>query len=270
MNVLRSLKKNAHQLENISKERIRDELDKMLVTNSPHKAIKLLKVSGLLKQVMPEMIPAIKMVQNVHHKHDVFDHTLEVMKKTNPVLIQRLMALFHDIGKTVTKTVTPTGIHFYGHEDESEKLAEQIMKRLKYPNDLIDAVKLGVKNHMRLKSGGDDAVKLTDKTLRRFKFEMGNELENILDVMHADNVAHAEASSMPNQIKNVRSRLEKLDQVAQKPKLPINGHDLIEHFNLKPSAMFSKIMSSVLEAWYENPNITKEQALDIAKNIVGN
>jgi len=268
MFMIRALKRNAAQLQNISAERTRDELDKMLVTGSPDRAIKLLRITGLLNYIIPEFKTAYKMTQNVHHKRDVFGHTLDVMKGTDPVLLQRLMALFHDIGKTVTRSVTPTGVHFYGHEDVGADMTRDIMRRLKYPNELIDAVVSGVANHMKLKHGGDDAVKLSDKTLRKFKIALGDKLEDVLNVIHADNTAHSEASSMPNQIVNVRNRLKGLEaSTPSEPKLPITGKDLID-MGVKPGPIFSKILAAVTEKWYENPNITTQQALHIAKSIV--
>lgn len=268
LSVIKSVKKNAHQLKNISQERIRDELDKILVTGNPDKGIKLLKITGLLDYVIPELRAAVKMTQNIHHHSDVFNHTLDVLKKTSPVLLNRLIALFHDIGKTVTRTVTPTGVHFYAHEDEGAKMVRDIMFRLKYPTELIDAVVLGVKSHMRLKHGGDDAVKLSDKTLRKFKIEMGDKLENLLDVIHADNVAHSEASSMPNQIENVKRRLDQLNVTVSKPKLPINGNDLMA-MGIQPGPVFKKILSAVTEKWFEDPNVSREEAIHIAKSIMG-
>jgi len=268
MFMIRALKRNAAQLQNISAERTRDELDKMLVTGSPDRAIKLLRITGLLNYIIPEFKTAYKMTQNVHHKRDVFGHTLDVMKGTDPVLLQRLMALFHDIGKTVTRSVTPTGVHFYGHEDVGADMTRDIMRRLKYPTELIDAVVSGVANHMKLKHGGDDAVQLSDKTLRKFKIALGDKLEDVLNVIHADNTAHSEASSMPNQIVNVRNRLKGLEaSTPSEPKLPITGKDLID-MGVKPGPIFSKILAAVTEKWYENPNITTQQALHIAKSIV--
>lgn len=268
MFMIRGLKKNAAQLTNISQERIRDELDKMLMTNFPSKAIKLMKVAGLLPYVIPELLPAIKMTQNKHHKHDVFGHTLDVLSKTQPVLLQRLMGLFHDIGKTVTRTVEPEtqGVHFYGHEAAGERIVGDVMARLKYPKELIDAVKLGVKSHMRLKQAGDTGVKIKDTTLLRFRNEMGEQLENILNVIHADNISHSEASSMPNQIDAIRDRLTKLKEIPNKPRLPISGKDLQE-LGLKPGPIFSTIIKAVTDAWYENPGLSKEQGLEIAKRI---
>ena len=268
MFMIRSLRKNADKLQNISQERIRDELNKMLLTGSPERAIKLLKVSGLLRFVIPEFLPAVRMTQNVHHKRDVFGHTLDVLKSTDSVLLQRLIALFHDIGKTVTRSVTPTGVHFYGHEDAGADMTRAIMQRLKYPGEIIDAVVLGVANHMKLKHGGDDAVQLSDKTLRKFKIALGDKLEDVLSVIHADNTAHSEASSMPNQIANVRDRLKSLESsTPSSPKLPITGGDLIA-MGVKPGPVFSKILSAVTEKWYEDPEISKSTALHIAKSIV--
>jgi putative nucleotidyltransferase with HDIG domain len=269
MFMLRAMKRNAPQLKNISFERIRDELDKMLLTGSPQRAIKLLKVTGVLDYVIPEFKESYKMTQNQHHVHTVFQHSLEVLSKTQPVLMQRLMGLLHDIGKTVTRSVTPTGVHFYGHEFEGAKMAEEVMRRLKYPIEMINAVKKGVESHMRLKHGGDDAVKLSDKTLRKFKIEMGEHLENVLNVIHADNIAHAEASSMPHQVDNVKKRLDALNVTVSKPSLPINGDDLLK-MGIKPGPVFKKILSVVTDKWYENPNITKDQALKLAKGIANN
>lgn len=266
--IIAGIKRNLPRLRNTSKERIRDELNKILKSPDPVRGIQLLRDTGLLPYVGSELQQMVGMSQNIHHKHDVFDHTLEVLKNTKPVLYQRLLALFHDIGKVATRSETPTGVHFYGHEDVGPDIAEKILRSLKYPNDIIDAVKLGIKNHMRLKSGGDTAVKLSDKSLRKFKIEVGEKLEDVLDVIHADNISHADASSMPNQIEQVRKRLSVLDVQVKKPNLPINGNDLMA-LGLKPGPVFTQILGAVTDAWYANPNITKEEGLTIAKQIAG-
>jgi len=261
------IKKNLDNLGNTSRERIRDEINKILQTGNPKRGFELLRDTGLLPYVAPEFQQAVGMTQNVHHTQDVFDHTMSVLQATKPELITRLMALFHDIGKVATRSETPTGVHFYGHEDAGAEVAEKIMRDLKYPTELIQAVKLGVKNHMRLKQGGDDAVKLSDKALRKFKIELGDQLENILDVIHADNTAHADASAMPNQIENVRKRLQNLEVTVKKPTLPINGNDLIA-MGVKQGPMIGKILAAVTEKWFENPNITREEAFAIARSML--
>jgi poly(A) polymerase len=266
--VIEGIKNNLNNLSNTSRERVRDELDKILQTGNPRRGFELLRDTGLLSHIAPEFQQAVGMTQNIHHKEDVFGHTLTVLQGTRPDLVTRLIALFHDIGKVATRSETPTGVHFYGHEDAGAEVAEKIMRDLKYPTELINAVKLGVKNHMRLKSGGDDA-NLTDKTLRKFKIALGDQLEQVLDVIHADNVAHADASAMPNQVERVRQRLKSLDVQVKKPNLPINGEDL-KAMGLKPGPMFSTILNAVADAWYENPNISREEGLAIAQRLMQN
>ena len=95
---------------------------------------------------------------------------------------------------------------------------------------------------------------------------MGEQLENVLNLMHADNIAHSEASSMPRQIVGIRKRLETLKDIPTKPKMPISGFDL-QQLGLKPGPLFKEIMNAVAEAWYENPGLSKDEALEIAKKI---
>jgi len=266
--VLKSIKKHADLINNISSERIRDEIDKILVSPDPKKGFRLLKATGLLSHIVGEFNDAVGMKQNVHHKDDVFMHSMDVLSKTPANLKTRLMGLFHDIGKTLTKTISPEGtVHFYGHEDVGADMVKKIMQRLKYPNELIDAVVMGVKQHMKLKHGGPDASNVSDKTLRKFMVTVGDNLEDILDLIHADNIAHSEHSSMPEQIVIVRDRLNKLNQQidAKKPKFPINGKDLI-NIGFKPGKDIGVALAAVEDAYYENPNLTYDEAIEIAKN----
>ncbi len=267
--VLNGIRKHANSISDISRERITDELNKILLTVDPSKGIQLLKDSHLLRYVIEEFNDAIGMDQNDYHTEDVFGHTLSVLKNTPPELKTRLIALFHDIGKTVTKSVDADGkVHFYGHEEASERLVRQIMTRLKYPNDLIDAVANGVRNHMYLKHGEDNTSKLSDKTLRKFVASVGDNLEYVLDAIHADNISHAGDTAMTNQINNVRERLKTLNTNVRKEnmKLPIDGNDLIQ-LGFKPSPIFREILDAVQDAWYENPNMTRDDALEIVKGI---
>jgi poly(A) polymerase len=267
--ILKSMKKNAPQLQNISQERIMEELNKMIVTDYPKKAIELMRITGLLKYVIPELIPLIKLQQNKFHKHDAWNHTMEVLSKTKPILIQRLMALFHDIGKFVTKSITDTGIHFYGHEKEGAKIVGEVMHRLKYPNELIDAVKAGVRYHMKLKHGGDEA-NISDKTLREFVVALGDNLENTLDVIHADNIAHADVSSMPNQITKIKERLKTLEirkPIGKKENLPLTGRDLLD-MGVPEGPLIGKIKNVIKKAVLRYPDLSKEKAAQIAGKMM--
>ncbi len=264
--MLRGLKKNAPQLQNISQERIRDELNKMMVTGYPDKAIELMRITGLIKYVIPELLPLFKLKQNAYHKDDAWKHTMQVLKGTQPILLQRLMALFHDIGKFATKTVTDTGVHFLQHEKIGAEMAAQIMRRLKYPEELVQAVKSGVLFHMRLKHGGDEA-NVTDTTLRRMVQELGTNLEDVLNLIHADNISHSDASSMPNQIAKVRERLKTL-QTQKKEDLPINGKDILD-MGVPKGPMVGKVKDVIRKAVLKNPNLSREDSFKIAGKVVG-
>jgi poly(A) polymerase len=275
--LIKALKDNAPQLDNISKERIQEELNKMLVTTRPEKAMKLLKLTGLMDHIVPEFKLAYKMSQNVHHSKDVWGHTLDVLKNTQPELLNRLTALFHDIGKVATRQVTPKGIQFIGHEKEGAEMAGRIMQNLKYPAELTKAVMLGVANHMKLKHGGDDAANLSDKSLNKFKREVGDKIENILDVINADNISHSDESSMPNQINIVRKRLEALAvHSPQKKELPVDGNDIQRELRIKPGKIIGVILGAIVEWWDDpkNQNLSPEearsQALELARSIAAN
>lgn len=268
--VLNGIKKDVKSIETISIERITDEFNKIMVSPDPKTGIELLLQTGLLRFIMPELQKAVGVTQGKHHDQDVFQHILTVVSNTPPDLPTRLMALFHDIGKPETRSVGPDGdVHFYEHEHVGANIAREIMTRMKYPNDTINTVVKGVDNHMRLKDAGEDGEKVTDKTLRKFVNKAGEDLQYMLDLMQADNLSHKQGSVNPNQITGVRDRINSLeDKVDSKQvNLPINGHDLIA-LGLKPGPMFKEIMELIQDAWYENPNLTREEAMEIVRQYL--
>jgi len=267
--ILESIIKNSNWINSISKERIQDELNKILVTDKVVEGMELLRTTGLLKYIIPELDQMVGMMQNSHHKEDAYQHTLSVLRNTQPTLISRLMGLFHDIGKVATKSIGSDGeVHFFDHENVGEQLTRKIMTRLKYPNDIIDIVALGVKSHMSLKHGTDDASKLSDKTLRKFSAASGGNLSDFLDLIHADNMSHSDTSSMPNQVNFIRKRIEQLKAPSSQSdiKLPINGNDVIA-MGVKQGPLVGKIMNTIQDAWYENPDLTREDALKIVNDM---
>lgn len=268
--MLLSLKKNAHMIQHISKERIRDEFDKILISPNPDKGIRLIQWTGLSKWILPEWDSLVGLTQNKYHNQTVDRHILSVVKNVPSDLIARLIAAFHDIGKADTKSVIDGEVHFYLHEDIGADIAEKIMKRLKYPMDIINAVKLGIKNHMRLKGSGNEGEIISDKALRKLKFELGEHLENILDVMHADNISHSDDHSMPNQIPGIRKRLSSLSDIPknQHIKLPVSGNDLIIIFGVRPGPIMKEILKAVEDEFFNNPDMTREEALQIVKDFI--
>jgi putative nucleotidyltransferase with HDIG domain len=222
------------------------------------------------KFVVPELDKCVGVDQNEHHKDDVFTHICEVVKNTAPNLTARLAAVFHDIGKPDTKSIEDGKIHFYGHEDLGADIATHAMKRLRYPLDITGSVSKIVKNHMRLKAAGADGQGVGDKALRRFMSELGDNLEPALQMMHGDNISHHSASSMPNQISFLKHRMDNLQGTMSlsgnvKSPLPINGNDIMKTLGIKPGPAVRQLLAVVQDAWYENPNLTADDALLVVR-----
>lgn len=259
MFMLRAIKDSAHKIKFISMERVQDELNKMILLKKPDKAIRLLQITNLASFTIPELQKIVRLKQNKYHKWDVNIHTLEVLKRVEPTIVQRLGALLHDIGKYSTKEVIDGEVHFYKHEDVGADIARDIMKRLKYPNHIIDAVTTTIENHMRLKSSGKQGEVISDKALRKLQNELGEHLEDTLSIIHADNLCHGDDYCLPEQIPAIRQRLKDLKLPTEKIKLPVDGNEIMERFDLKPSKRVGQMLDVVRDMYFEDPTVAKEE-----------
>lgn len=192
-----AIQENAHWLESISAERIREEFERILLSENVAEGLRTLVRLGLMRYIVPEFLETVNVEQEseFHHK-DVFEHTLIVVSSIEPDPILRKAAFFHDIGKPRTlvyehrctycgaKSVRKSAeegecercggrmiakkIHFYGHENVGAKIARKAMRRLAYPNDDIEAVAHLVANHMRPMSYAAGRDPWSDSAVRRF------------------------------------------------------------------------------------------------------
>ncbi len=149
--LINSIKEHSQLINHVSKERIADELCKILLSSRPRQGIEDLLELGLLEHILPELSACASIKQREdYHKYDVFGHITHALDYTNDDLIVRLTILLHDIGKPATHSIDKKNIiHFYGHELESEKMAEQILERLKFSNKIKNSVIQLVLHHMR-------------------------------------------------------------------------------------------------------------------------
>ena len=269
--MIKALHANAYMLETISKERIQDELNKILLTQNPDKGIRLLQITGLLKYVAPELQDLVGMTQNKYHAWDAYKHTMYVLKATPPRLVTRLAGLFHDIGKSTAKKVIDNEIHFYQHEDVGADMVREILTRLKYPNEIIDSVMMAVKHHMRTKSFGKDAEKVSDKSLRKLQQDLGPHLEDTLDLIHADNISHGPEKdnwqhNLPGQVAKIKDRLKKLGDFTGKLNIPITGADVLRITGEKPGPIIGQLLDVLKDKFLENPDISNSEAEDLIKS----
>jgi poly(A) polymerase len=267
LSVIRAIKRNADKLRNISAERIQDELGKILLVQKPSKAIRMFEITGILQIVLPELQKLVGLQQNSFHKHDAFKHTLNVLDNTPPDISLRLAALFHDIGKASTRTDVNGKVQFIGHANVGANIAKEIMRRLKYSNEDIEKVASLVRYHMDLKDGGPNAEQISDKTLRKFIYRVADKLEPILKLIHADNISHADHASMPNQIDKIRERIANWDLSSiMNTKSILDGNE-IAALGAK-GRLIGEIKDRILLKVLENPSFTKQQAVDLVKNMV--
>ncbi len=254
------------KLDLVSIERIRDEFFKIILSNKPSNGILLMRSLGLLKEIIPELIPAIGFDQrNPHHDRSVFQHTLLVLDNTPPVLHLRLAALLHDIGKPYTFTIDPDGIgHFYGHDKESVKIGKEFLIRIRCSTKLIEETLNLVKEHM------NHSPKMKTKAIKRQLQRIGEDnMRNLISLQIADRLSK-------NGRKDIEYLLEKKRQVDEiidnnepykKAHLAINGNDLKE-IGYKEGKIIGKILEYLLNYVLDNPQgNNKEELLKIVNKL---
>jgi poly(A) polymerase len=192
--VLAAMTEMASRIEIVSAERVRDELNKLLVSAHPVAGLRLLVSTGLAEHVLPEL-PALILERDEHHRHkDVYEHSLTVLEQaialehrleTRPDLVLRLAALLHDIGKPRTRRFQDGGtVTFHHHDVVGAKLTRKRMRALRYSNDLIDQVAQLVELHLRFHGYGSG--EWTDSAVRRYVRDAGDQLERLHILTRAD------------------------------------------------------------------------------------
>ena len=253
---------NVQMLKHISHERIRDELIKILLSSAPADGIRIMVKTGIINYVIPELAMLNGAQQNKYHNKDVLGHTLNVLKNTPDDIVLRLAALLHDIAKPRTKTQDEQGIHFYRHEIAGAKRTRKILNNLKFPKNIITKVCKLIKNHMRLKAFGDSLEGLSDVAVRRLIFQMEDELESLLLLIHADNISHAKAYCLPNQISNLKKRIASNLKKINGKMLPVTGRDIMLHFEMSEGKDIGKILDNAHEIWLQHPLWDKTEILN--------
>ncbi len=258
---LTAIQKLANQILRVSRERLRDELTKMLTEGQARRAFLLLDEAGLLREVLPE-ISAMKGVQQppqFHPEGDVFVHTLLLLDKLPHPCPATLAwgALLHDVGKPPTFRVAPDRIRFDGHVDVGVKMAEEICRRLRFSNEGTDQILALVANHMRF----GDVERMKESTLKKFlrlpRFEEHLELHR-LDCQSS----HGDLTSY----NYIREKLSSIPPEIMRPQPLIGGDDLIAA-GYQPGPRFKQILSTIEDSQLEGRLHSKEEALALVRQL---
>jgi poly(A) polymerase len=254
-----AMQKLASQIEVVSRERVRDELTRMLTEGQARRAFLLLDESGLLRHVLPE-ISAMKGVEQpaeFHPEGDVFVHTLlllENLPRPCPLTLA-WGALLHDVGKPPTFRVAPDRIRFDGHVEVGVKMAEEICRRLRFSNDETEQILALVDNHMRF----GHATRMKESTLKKFLRMPG--FDEHLALHRADSLASHRNLSTYEFIQQKRSEIpvEKM-----RPAPLVTGEDLIAQGHV-PGPKFREILGAVEDAQLEGRLTAREAALEFVR-----
>jgi tRNA nucleotidyltransferase/poly(A) polymerase len=257
--------KNAYRIHVVSKERIADEISKILTTDRPSIGVKRLRDCGILHRVLPDIYDEQFAFECKNPMVTTFDHTMNVLDEVQPFVEHRLAALFHDVGKLVTdKDRTLSQNQF------SSEVTEYDLKELKFSNDVIKSVCNAIKYHSFF-SSYTDGFTPPDNKIRKFLNVTGDDDAITLDLMEANNM-HVAINKKKKQVFGILQRIEELEDIekAKNIKLPINGNDIMAEFNLKKGPLIGVLLESVKESYFENPDITKNECFEIIKNKLKN
>ncbi|WP_127354940.1 CCA tRNA nucleotidyltransferase [Actinacidiphila soli] len=265
----------ADRIEIVSAERVRDELNKLILSEHPRKGLRLLVDTGLADRVLPEL-SALRLESDEHHRHkDVYEHSLTVLEQAidletdGPDLVLRLAALLHDIGKPRTRRFESDGrVSFHHHEVVGAKMTKARMTKLKYPNDIVKDVSRLVELHLRFHGYG--AGEWTDSAVRRYVRDAGPLLDRLHKLTRSDcttrNKRKAAALSrtydeLEGRIAELKER-EELDAI--RPDL--DGNQIMEILGVGPGPVVGEAYQHMLELRLENGPMNEEEAVAALKD----
>jgi poly(A) polymerase len=251
----------ADRLSIVSAERLRDELDRLVVLPVPSIGLWFLVKTGLAAQFLPEL-PGLELEQDPIHQHkDVLAHTLAVTDKTSPDRLLRLAALFHDVGKPKTRSFQAGGVSFHHHEVVGARMTRLRMEALRYSKDDVDTVVKLVELHLRFHTY---RLGWTDKAVRRYVRDAGPLLDLLNELTRCDcttrNASKARALSarmdeLEERIGELRAQ-EELDAI--RPDL--DGSQIMEHLKIGPGRQVGEALNFLLELRLDEGPLNEAEA----------
>jgi poly(A) polymerase len=261
--VVEAIERMRERLRIVSAERIREELDKLLLAESPGAGLALLVETGLAEEFLPEL-PALQLEQDPVHRHkDVLRHTFAVIERLEADPVLRLAGLLHDIGKPSTREITPEGVSFHHHEVVGARMAEERLRELRYPNAVVEDVRKLVELHLRFHGFGEG---WTDSAVRRYVRDAGPLLDKLNQLTRADcttrDPKRAERFALlQDELEERIARLAEQENIeAMRPTL--DGLQVMERLGLEPGPLVGEALAFLMEVRMERGEIPEEEAYE--------
>jgi poly(A) polymerase len=250
------------RLDVVSDERIRDELDKLMVVAKPGEGLWFLVRTGLAEEFLPEL-PALALEQDPIHRHkDVLAHTIAVVENTSPQRLLRLAALFHDVGKPKTRSFGPKGtVMFHHHEVVGARMTRDRMRALRYSTEDIETVSRLVDLHLRFHTY---RMGWTDSAVRRYVRDAGPLLDMLNELTRCDCTTRnaVKAKALARRMEELEARIAQLraqeELAAIRPDL--DGNQVMARLGIKPGREVGEALSFLLELRLEEGPLGPEEA----------
>lgn len=250
-------------LAHISKERIRDEFERMIMSDSPAIALELSLRLGLLKYIAPELIKAVGVEQNQAHAYNVWEHLIRsldhAVKKNFPLYV-RLAALFHDVAKPHTREWKNNQWTFYGHEVVGARITRQTLTDLKFPKDIVDKVTKLVRWHMFFSDTEEISLSAVRRMVRNVTPEL---IWDLINVRTADRIGTGRPKETPYRLRKYKSMIEQVmrDPISVK-QLAIGGAEIMKITKASAGPHIGYILEILLSEILENPELNKKEYLE--------
>ncbi|MDQ4144503.1 MAG: CCA tRNA nucleotidyltransferase [Actinomycetota bacterium] len=249
------------ELANISAERIRDELSKLLVGAAPGRSLAVAESVGLTHFFLPEL-SSLKLEQDPVHRHkDVFTHTLAVVERTAPDVELRLAALLHDVGKPKTRKIGPDGVSFHHHEVVGAKIAEARLRALRYPNHMVANVSEAIRLHHRFHTY---RLGWNDSAVRRYVRDAGPILPLVNALVRADCTTRNQdkARRLAQRMDELEERIRELaaQEEIEKLRPELDGHKVMSYLGVQGGPVIGRAMEFLLEIRLDEGLIGADEA----------
>jgi poly(A) polymerase len=271
--VVQAMKDRAARIAIVSAERVRGELEKLLLAPRPRVGLELLVETGLADVVLPEL-PALRLEIDEHHQHkDVYEHTLQVLERAialeegEPDLVLRLAALLHDIGKPATRRLEPGGgVSFHHHEVKGAHLARKRLRALTFGKDVVDAVFLLTEMHLRFHGYGQPGTSpWTDAAVRRYVHDAGEQLERLHKLTRSDCTTRnrRRAERLSRAYDDLERRIAELAEQEELRNIrpDLDGNDIMELLGIPPGPEVGRAYKHLLALRMERGPLPREEAV---------